>query len=161
MTMARINRRRQTIYWPAQPDERLLSMSGYQSRRVSVAVRTDRAGTQGLLDQVREAVWSVSATLPLAQVRTLDEVYGQSMARTSFTLVMLAIAGSDGAAAGRLRYLRRGRLRRLAAAARNRHPAGAWRAGGRHPAPVRAARPGAGGHWRWRSAWAAPRASHG
>jgi predicted permease len=83
-----------TIYWPAQPDERLLSMSGYQSRRVTLAVRTDRAGTQDLLSRVREAVWSVSATLPLAQLRTLDEVYGQSMARTSFTLVMLASAGT-------------------------------------------------------------------
>jgi predicted permease len=84
-----------TIYWPAQPLEQLLSMSsGYQSRRVSVAVRTERAGTESLLTQVREAVRSVSATLPLAQVRTLDEVYDQSMARTSFTLVMLAIAGA-------------------------------------------------------------------
>ena len=44
--------------------------------------------------EVREAVWSVSPELPLAQVRTLDEVYDQSMARTSFTLVMLAIAGA-------------------------------------------------------------------
>jgi predicted permease len=78
-----------TIYWPAQPDERLLSMSGYQSRRVTVAVRTQHAGTQELTKQLREAVWSVSATLPLAQVRRLDEVYGQSMARTTFTLVLL------------------------------------------------------------------------
>ena len=38
-------------------------------------------------------MWSVRDTLPLAQVRTLGEVYGQSMARTSFTLAMLAIAG--------------------------------------------------------------------
>jgi hypothetical protein len=83
-----------TIYWPAQPDDRLLNMSAYQSRRVTVAVRTGRAGTQDLLSQLREAVWSVSATLPLAQMRTLDEVYGQSMARTSFTLLMLAIAGT-------------------------------------------------------------------
>jgi ABC-type antimicrobial peptide transport system permease subunit len=49
---------------------------------------------ESLLNQVREAVWSVSATLPVAEARTLDEVYGQSMARTSFTLVMLAIAGT-------------------------------------------------------------------
>jgi predicted permease len=83
-----------TIYWPAQPDERLLSMSGYQSRRVTVVVRTERAGTQDLLKELREAVWSVSATLSLAQVRTLDEVYGQSMARASFTLVMLAIGAA-------------------------------------------------------------------
>jgi predicted permease len=84
----------ETIYWPAQPDERLLSMSGYQSRRVTFAVRTDLAGTQELLPQVREAVWSLRSTLPLAQLRTLDEVYAQSMARTSFTLVMLAIGAA-------------------------------------------------------------------
>jgi putative ABC transport system permease protein len=84
----------ETLYWPAQPNEQLLSMSGYQSRRVSFAIRAERAGTEGLLDQVREAVWSVSPTLPLAQVRTLEEVYQQSIARTSFTLVMLAIAGT-------------------------------------------------------------------
>jgi predicted permease len=83
-----------TIYWPAQPLEALLSMSGYQSRRVSVALRTELAGTEDLLDHVRQAVASVSPNLPLAQVRTLDEVYEQSMARTSFTLVMLAIAGA-------------------------------------------------------------------
>jgi predicted permease len=83
-----------TIYWPAQPLEELLGMSGYQARRVSVAIRTERAGTESLQNQVREAVRSVSADLPLAQVRTLDEVYDQSMARTSFTLVMLAIAGA-------------------------------------------------------------------
>jgi predicted permease len=83
-----------TIYWPAQPDERLLSMAGYQSRRVTVAVRSEHAGSQDLLRQVREAVWSVNGTLPLAQLRTLDEVYGRSVARTSFTLVLLAIAGT-------------------------------------------------------------------
>jgi predicted permease len=83
-----------TVYWPAQPDMRLQGMSGYQSRRVSVVIRSERAGKEGLLNQLRDAVWSVSATLPLAQVRTLDEVYRQSMARTSFTLVMLAIAGT-------------------------------------------------------------------
>jgi predicted permease len=84
----------ETIYWPAQPDEALMSMSGYQSRRVSVAIRTERAGTESLLEAVREAVWAVSATLPLSQERTLAEMYGQSMARTSFTLVVLAIAGT-------------------------------------------------------------------
>jgi predicted permease len=90
-----------TIYWPAQPLEQLLNMSsGYQSRRVSVAIRTERADTESLLNQVREAVWSVSPALPLAQERTLDEVFGQSMARTSFTLVMLAIAGTTALVLG-------------------------------------------------------------
>jgi predicted permease len=84
----------ETVYWPAQPREELQGVSGYHSRRVSVALRAARAGEQGLLDQVREAVWSVNAVLPLSQVRTLDEVFGQSMARTSFTLVMLGIASA-------------------------------------------------------------------
>jgi predicted permease len=83
-----------TIYWPAQPLDDLQSMSGYQSRRVSIAMRTDRAATGSLLGDIREAVQSVDPNLPLAQVRTLDEMYDQSMARTSFTLVMLALAGS-------------------------------------------------------------------
>jgi ABC-type antimicrobial peptide transport system permease subunit len=36
----------------------------------------------------------VDANLPVFQVRTLKDVYGKSMARTSFALVMLAIAGA-------------------------------------------------------------------
>ena len=43
---------------------------------------------------MRQAVWSVNSSLPLASVRTMQEIYDQSMARTSFTLVMLAIAGA-------------------------------------------------------------------
>jgi putative ABC transport system permease protein len=83
-----------TVYWPAQPGQRLMGLARFQARRVSVVMRTDDAGTERLLDQVREAVWSVNPALPLAQVSTLDEIYRASMARTSFTLVMLAIAGT-------------------------------------------------------------------
>ena len=43
---------------------------------------------------MQQAVWSVNASLPLASVRTMQEIYSQSLARTSFTLVMLAIAGT-------------------------------------------------------------------
>ena len=83
-----------TIYWPAQPHERFTGgLSSFLARRVTFAVRTQRAGTESLIGQVREAVSAVSPNLPLADVRVLDEVYGQSMARASFTLVMLAIAG--------------------------------------------------------------------
>ncbi len=84
-----------TIYWPAQPHERFIgALSGFLARRVSFVVRTPRAGTEGLFTEVREAVSSVSPNLPLAEVRVLDEVYAQSMARASFTSVMLAIAGA-------------------------------------------------------------------
>jgi ABC-type antimicrobial peptide transport system permease subunit len=44
--------------------------------------------------KISRAVWSVNPNLPLANVRTLEEIYDASLARTSFTLVMLAIAGA-------------------------------------------------------------------
>jgi ABC-type antimicrobial peptide transport system permease subunit len=46
------------------------------------------------LNEVRVAVWSVNSEMPLASVQTMQEVYGKSLARTSFTLVMLGIAGA-------------------------------------------------------------------
>jgi len=60
---------------------------------VTFIVRSQRAGTEALLNQMRQAVWSVNPNLPVSP-RTMREVYDQSLARTSFTLVMLAIAAS-------------------------------------------------------------------
>ena len=57
-------------------------------------VRSRRAGSQSLFAEVQQAVWSMNPNLPLANVRTLQEVYDKSLARTSFTLVMLAIASA-------------------------------------------------------------------
>jgi ABC-type antimicrobial peptide transport system permease subunit len=65
-------------------------------RTTTLVIRTDRAGTASLLDEIRRAVWSANASLPLAAVRTMQEIYDQSLARTSFTLVMLTIAASMG-----------------------------------------------------------------
>ena len=45
------------------------------------------------MNQVRQAVWSINPDLPLARVRTMEEAYRASMARSSFALVMLAISG--------------------------------------------------------------------
>ena len=56
-------------------------------------MRTPRAGSESLLKEIREAVWSVNPNLPLASVRTLESIYERSMARTSFTVVMLGLAG--------------------------------------------------------------------
>jgi putative ABC transport system permease protein len=63
-------------------------------RTVAYIIRSSRAGSQGLLADVQRAVWSLNPSLPLAEVRTLEEIYSKSMERTSFTLVMLAIAGA-------------------------------------------------------------------
>jgi predicted permease len=62
-------------------------------RSLSYMVRSGRAGSRSLIAELGQAVWSVNPNLPLAQVRTMQEVYDKSLARTSFTLVMLAIAG--------------------------------------------------------------------
>ncbi|MGB6898104.1 MAG: ABC transporter permease [Candidatus Acidiferrum sp.] len=80
--------------WPYPPD------SETAERTVTVVVRTDRAGTQSFLSDIRQAVWSVNSNLPLASVRTMQEVYDKSVARTSFTLVMLGIAGAMALALG-------------------------------------------------------------
>lgn len=61
-------------------------------RTATFVVRTERAGAAAFLNQVRRAVWSVNSDLPLADVRTMQDVYDQSLAQTSFTLVMLGIA---------------------------------------------------------------------
>lgn len=46
------------------------------------------------MNEVQQAVWSVNGNLPVAAVEIMGEIYAQSMARTSFTLTMLAIAGA-------------------------------------------------------------------
>jgi ABC-type antimicrobial peptide transport system permease subunit len=58
------------------------------------AIRTSRLGSPTLLKEVQQAVWSVNANLPLASVQTLDEIRADSMAQTSFALVMLSIAAA-------------------------------------------------------------------
>jgi putative ABC transport system permease protein len=77
------------VYWPIM----LGNLNG-PTRTVTFLIRSDRTGTEGFLNQVRQAVWSVNSSLPVASVRTMQDVYDGSLARTSFTLVMLGIAGA-------------------------------------------------------------------
>jgi predicted permease len=80
-----------TVYWPGRLDAKVFA--GYQPRRVSVVIRTERAGTGSLLGELQLAVWSINPGLPLAQPTTLDVLYERSMSSTSFTLALLALAG--------------------------------------------------------------------
>jgi putative ABC transport system permease protein len=81
-------------YWPALRDS-VYAPSGVTSMRFAAfVVRTKRAATDGFLTEARQAIWSVNSNLPVFAVRTLQDLYNQSMARTSFTLVLLAIAGA-------------------------------------------------------------------
>ena len=89
------------IYWPAMLDDPYASQPAITAaRNIRFAIHSDRAGIENFINQVQQAVWSVNSSLPVASVQTMQEMYGQSMARTSFTLAMLAIAGSMALALG-------------------------------------------------------------
>jgi hypothetical protein len=90
-----------TIYWAAMLNDPYTRQPTIDApRAVTFVIRSSRAGNEGFLNEVRQAVWSVNSNLPLASVQTMQNIYGQSLARTSFTLVMLAIAGSMALALG-------------------------------------------------------------
>jgi ABC-type antimicrobial peptide transport system permease subunit len=81
-----------TVYWPTLM-ENFWGNRMYVSQSVVLAIRSSRAGTESFLTEIGEAIWAVNASVPLAQVRVLGDVYRRSPARSSFVLVMLAIAG--------------------------------------------------------------------
>ena len=81
------------VYFPAVM-ENSYGNPLYVQRPVAYAIRTDRAGTQSFLAEARAAVWSVNSNLPVFLVSTMKDLYDRSLAATSFTLVMLAIAGT-------------------------------------------------------------------
>jgi predicted permease len=84
-----------TVYWTAMLNNPYTQTKTIEvARSVTFAIRSNRAGNEGFLNEVQLAVSSVNASLPLASVRTMEEIYDRSLARTSFTLVMLAIAGT-------------------------------------------------------------------
>ena len=83
-----------TVYWPSMMPYMFGPSAPNAWRSMTYAVRSSRTGTQGFIDQVRQAVWSVNSNLPVASVRPMQEIYDRSMARTSFALVMLGIAGA-------------------------------------------------------------------
>jgi predicted permease len=80
-------------YWPAL-------MENFEGERIRVrrsitlAIRSSRTGSESFLKDIQQAVWAVNGNLPLARVHTLKAIYEGSLARTSFTLVMLAIAAA-------------------------------------------------------------------
>ncbi len=82
-----------TAYWPAL-------MENFEGERIRVrrgmtlTVRSTRTGAESFLKEIQQAVWAVNPSLPLDRVETLAAVYERSLARTSFTLVMLAIGSA-------------------------------------------------------------------
>jgi predicted permease len=81
------------VYLPALVD-RIYNIPTLATRTVTFLVRSVRTGELGFLGEIQDAVWSTSADLPLANIRTLADMYERSLARTSLTLVMVAIAAA-------------------------------------------------------------------
>ena len=80
------------VYWP-------LFQKNFEAdpvnvkRAIAFVIRTPRAGSMSLREELREAIWSINPNLPLANIETVETLYDRSLARTSFTLILLAIAG--------------------------------------------------------------------
>ena len=83
----------EAAYWPALMDQYWDSENGFAPRLGMFAIRSSRTLTDGLLAEAQQAIWSLNGRQPVFLVNTLQQLYRQSMARTSFTLVILAVAG--------------------------------------------------------------------
>src|SRR5580658_4682350 len=80
------------VYWPIWRD----NFEGQKMdlhRGLAFLIRSPRAGSQTFMKEVQQQVWQINANVPLANPQTVGELYTKSMARTSFTLVLLCIAG--------------------------------------------------------------------
>ena len=82
-----------TVYWPMKLSA-AVNGSQFVQRSLGYAIRSSRLQSPGFLGEVQQAVWSINPNLPLARVRTLQQIYNESMAQTSFVLVILGIAAS-------------------------------------------------------------------
>ncbi len=81
------------VYFPALMAD-ALGAPWFGAPPVAYVVRSERTGQATLLNEMRQAIWSVNGDVPIALPRTLQDLYGGSLASTSFALVMLAIAGA-------------------------------------------------------------------
>ena len=79
------------VYWPMAIDN-FWNPGLFVQRNMAYAVRSPRLAEPTFLKEIQQAVWSVNPNLPVANVRTLQQLFDRSLARASFALVMLAIA---------------------------------------------------------------------
>jgi predicted permease len=80
------------VYWPLLQKNFEGAPVNVQ-RNIAFVIRTPRAGSLSLREELRNAIWSIDPNIPLANVETLETLYDRSLARTSFTLMLLATAG--------------------------------------------------------------------
>jgi predicted permease len=85
------------VYWPMVLEDFWPEVRGgaiFMPRTMWLVVRSSLVGAEGFLNEVRDAIWAVNPNLPLSRVQTMADVLRSSLARTSFTLVMLGLAAA-------------------------------------------------------------------
>jgi predicted permease len=82
-----------TVYWPTVMKD-YWDQELFVQRWLSYAVRPPGGRSAGFIKDVQQAVWGVNPNLPLARPRTLAAIYDESMAETSFALVIIGIASA-------------------------------------------------------------------
>ncbi|MBV8846007.1 MAG: ABC transporter permease [Bryobacterales bacterium] len=82
------------VYWPPRIDKLYPSSGSTALRSLTLVLRSNRTGTAPFTSEIRQSIWSINSNLPVSAMRSMQEIYDQSLARTSFTLVMLALAGA-------------------------------------------------------------------
>jgi putative ABC transport system permease protein len=85
-----------TVYWPAREQQFMAGLETSVPHSVVFALRSERTATESLIGDIRRAVAEVTADPVVARVGTLAQIYRDhpSMARRSFSLALLSIAGA-------------------------------------------------------------------
>ncbi len=79
------------VYYPSLV-EHFFGMKMLSQRWMVYAIRSTRTGSPAFTKEIQQAVSSLHPNIPLANVQTLEQIMTESMAQTSFALVMLGIA---------------------------------------------------------------------
>lgn len=75
--------------------EHFFGQPTFSTRAIALVIRSETgAGTENLLGDIRRSIWAVNPNLPVFLTQTMKQLSDTSMARTSFALVMLAIAAT-------------------------------------------------------------------
>jgi predicted permease len=88
------------VYWPTMSPNLYGPEPLDAVRGVTFVVRSRRAGSESLTEEMQQAIWHINGELPVSGLRTMQEIDSKSLARTSFTLTMLGIAASLALALG-------------------------------------------------------------
>jgi hypothetical protein len=88
------------VYWPTMSPNLYGPEPLDAVRGVTFVVRSQRAGSESLMQEMQQAVWQINGELPVSGLRTMQEITSKSLARTSFTLTMLGIAAAIALALG-------------------------------------------------------------